>query len=94
MELGAKPAIRVMHTFPLLEHAISYSKTKLSDMINSSVILPGAAVTKKGEKPMSYMKSLMDKSSPTNDSLSFKQFAGGNHLWIESTGIDADRLMR
>lgn len=91
---GIRPAIRVMHTFPLLEHAASYSKTKLQDMINSSVPSPNIDVnSKKNNSQLSYMQALLDKSTPTNNSLHFKQFVGGNHLWIESTGIDADRLM-
>lgn len=90
---GVRPAIRVMHTFPLLEHAASYSKTKLQDMINSSVPALSSDLNKKNNTQQSYMQALLDKSTPTNNSLHFKQFVGGNHLWIESTGIDADRLM-
>ena len=90
---GVRPAIRVMHTFPLLEHAASYSKTKLQDMINSSVPALNNEINKKTNNQQSYMQALLDKSTPTNNSLHFKQFVGGNHLWIESTGIDADRLM-
>lgn len=90
---GVRPAIRVMHTFPLLEHAASYSKTKLQDMINSSIPALNSELNKKNNTQQSYMQALLDKSTPTNNSLHFKQFVGGNHLWIESTGIDADRLM-
>lgn len=86
-----KPPIRVMHTFPQLELAAAYSKTKLNAMISSSVA-SGAPVGK-GGKTKSYMQNLLDTSSATNDSLHFKQFQGGNHLWIESTGLDADRIM-
>jgi len=39
------------------------------------------------------MQALLDQSTATNDSLHFKQFIGGNHLWVESTGLDADRIM-
>ena len=39
------------------------------------------------------MQLLLDQSTATNDSLHFKQFSGGNHLWVESTGVDADRIM-
>jgi len=89
---GNRPPIRIIHTFPQLELAAAYSKTKLSQMINSSVQLEDQP-DKKGIKSKSYMQSLLDTSSSTNDSLHFKQFINGNHLWIESTGIDADRLI-
>jgi len=90
--VGDKPPIRIIHAFPLLELAAAYSKTKLNQMISSSLIIEPAD-KKSGGKIKSYMQSLLDPTSPTNDSLHFKQFIGGNHLWIESTGIDADRLM-
>jgi len=61
-------------------------------MISSSI--PAEEVSKnKLSKPKSYMQSLLDTSNNTNDSLHFKQFQGGNHLWVESTGLDSDRIM-
>jgi hypothetical protein len=89
---GSSPPIRIMHTFPLLELAAAYSKTKLNQMIVASKPAPGQDVLK-GTKPKSYMQSLLDKTTATNDSLHFKQFINGNHLWIESTGADSDRIM-
>ena len=83
------PPIRVIHAFPQLEAAAAYSKTKLNPMINSSLTLNS---DKKNVKVKSYMQNLLDTTSATNDSLHFKQFMGGNHLWIESTGLDANRL--
>jgi intein/homing endonuclease len=93
--VGNKPPIRIIHAFPLLELAAAYSKTKLNQMIASSAIMPSDEKQdkKNAGKIKSYMQSLLDPTSPTNDSLHFKQFIGGNHIWIESTGIDADRLM-
>ena len=91
--VGDRPPIRVIHAFPLLELAAAYSKTKLNQMISSSIILGQDAKDKKQSRPKSYMQSLLDLTSPTNDSIHFKQFVGGNHLWVESTGIDADRIM-
>ena len=87
------PPIRVMHTFPQLELAAAYSKTKLNQMINQSKIPDDSKETKGGGRPKSHMQLLLDQSAATNDSLHFKQFKGGNHLWVESTGIDADRIM-
>lgn len=89
---SGKPPIRVIHAWPQLELAAAYSKTKLSEMINKSV--PAAVQeVRKDKKPKTHMGSLLDQSSPTNDSLTFKQFVNGNHLWIESIGLDGDRVM-
>lgn len=84
-----KPPIRIMHAFPQLELAAAYSKTKLNPMIASSVIDEGEGLK---QKPKSYMQKMLDQSSSTPDSLSFKQFINGNHIWIDSTGLDADRI--
>ena len=89
---GDKPPIRVIHAFPHLELAAAYSKTKLNQMIVSAYPAPGSDEKKSG-KPKSCMQILLDQSTATNDSLHFKQFIGGNHLWVESTGLDADRIM-
>lgn len=89
---GDRPPIRVIHTFPILELAAGYSKSKLNSMINSSIPAANTTPTKNG-KIKSHMQNLLDQTSATNDSLSFKQFVGGNHIWIESTGLDADRIM-
>jgi hypothetical protein len=91
--VGSKPPIRVIHAFPLLELAAAYSKTKLNQMISTSARLEDDDKKNSAGKIKSYMQGLLDPTSPTNDSLHFKQFVGGNHIWIESTGIDADRLM-
>jgi hypothetical protein len=89
---GSNPPIRVIHTFPQLELAAAYSKTKLSQMIVTSNVPEGAEV-KSGGKAKTYMQMLLDQSSSASESLHFKQFVGGNHLWVESTGVDADRIM-
>jgi hypothetical protein len=89
---GANAPIRVIHTFPQLELAAAYSKTKLNQMIVTSVVPDGVEV-KASVKAKSYMQMLLDQSSSASESLHFKQFAGGNHLWVESTGVDADRIM-
>lgn len=93
--VGDKPPIRVIHAFPQLELAAAYSKTKLNQMISSSILINDSnnSSENKKTKPKSYMQNLLDQSSATNDSLHFKQFIGGNHVWIESTGLDADRIM-
>lgn len=84
---GRSP-VRIMHCFPQLELAYAYSKTKLNTMISSSV----DAKAKKGTKNISFVESKLDTSTATNDSLQFKQFEGGNHIFIESTGLTGDRL--
>ena len=88
---GENPPIRIIHAFPQLEHAAAYSKTKLNQIIASSVQVENA--DKKNLKTKSFMQSLLDNSAAANDSLTFKQFTGGNHLWIESLGLNADRIM-
>ena len=88
---GNNPPIRIIHAFPQLELAAAYSKTKLNQMITSSI--SSEQQDKKSGKSKSYMQSLLDTTSSTNDSLHFKQFVNGNHLWIESVGLDGDRVM-
>ena len=93
---GDKPPVRIIHTFPQLEMAAAYSKTKLNQMIATSISPEEAGLgttAKSSAKAKSYMQVLLDQSAATNDSLHFKQFAGGNHLWVESIGLDADRIM-
>lgn len=90
---GPNPPIRVIHTFPQLELAAAYSKTKLNQMILSAVPSDGQEKKNSGGKVKSCMQALLDQTASTNDSLHFKQFAGGNHLWVESVGIDGDRIM-
>jgi len=82
-----KPPIRIIHAFPNLEQAGRYTKGKMDPMISDSIKVGS---DKKG-KPLSYMESLLDNNQ-IGDSLKFKRFINGNHIWIESTGIDADRI--
>lgn len=82
-----KPPIRIIHAFPSLEQAARYTKSKLDPMIGDSKTI---GTSKKG-KPLSYMESLLD-SNQVGDSLKFKRFSDGNYMWIESTGVDADRI--
>jgi len=89
---GEKPPIRIIHAFPQLELAAAYSKTKLNQIINTSIPVPNEDL-KKISKPKSHMQALLDNTTATSDSLTFKQFQGGNHLWIESVGLDGDRIM-
>jgi hypothetical protein len=86
-----KPPIRIIHAFPQLDLAFSYSKVKLNNMISASVSANDELLPK-GQKSKSHMQALLDTDSPTNDSLQFKQFKGGNHIFIESTGIDGARF--
>lgn len=91
---GHNPPIRIIHCFPQLELANAYSKVKLNAMINNSVTSQNEEkVVKGGQKPKSFMQNLLDRSSDSNDSLNFKQFQGGNHMFIESIGLDGNRTM-
>lgn len=87
------PPIRIMHCFPQLELAYAYTKTKLNTMITTSVnpdkINPSV---KKAGRHKSYLELKLDTATAANDSLQFKQFENGNHIWIESTGLDGNRL--
>lgn len=84
-----KPPIRLAHCFPQLELAFRYTKTKLNVMVSSAV--PGHDPEKPNKK-VSVIEALLDTSVPSNDSLQYKQFKGGNHLFIESLGVTGDRL--
>lgn len=88
---GINPPIRIMHTFPLAEQAAGFSKTKFTQMMSTSKLLEEGSVRSK-TKPKTIMQSLLDTSSPTNDSLTFKQFVGGNHIFIDSIGATGDRI--
>jgi len=87
--VNGNPPMRVIHAFPKLDLAFAYTKTKLNPMISGSVVIDSS---KNLKKPRSYMQNLLDKDSQSNDSMQFKQFVNGNHLWIESTGVNGDRL--
>lgn len=85
------PPIRIIHAFPTLSFAYDYSKVKLSSMISSSVMTDVSDMPK-GTKSKPYMQSLLDNTSESNNSQQFKQFNGGNHIWIESCGENGKRL--
>jgi len=85
-----RPPMRIGHLFPTLAMAAIYTKTKLNTMISQSKPMPG--VLKSNGMLKTFMESKIDSSNPSNDSLFFKLFQGGNQLFIESTGIDGGRL--
>lgn len=85
--IDGKPPIRIIHAFPSLEQAGRYTKGKMDPMIKDSIKI---GMDNKN-RPLSFMESLLDKNQ-VGDSLKFKRFINGNHIWIESTGIDADRI--
>lgn len=85
---AGRAPIRVMHCFPQLELAFAYSKTKLNAMISSSI----EGLSNKRGKKQSFIESKLDTSNAANNSLQFKQFEDGNHMFIESAGLTADRL--
>lgn len=84
-----RPPMRVMHVFPALTHAEEYAKSKLNPTITGSRVPKEEARSK---NPKSILQLALDTTSNTNDSLRYKRFKGGNILWVESTGLDADRL--
>lgn len=86
---GRSP-MRMMHLFPTLSLAAAYTKDKLDPMIGQAAPVPGTL--KKNGLPKSFMENIFDSSSPANDSMHFKKFMYGNQIWIESTGLDGDRV--
>ncbi len=90
---NGRPPIRIMHCFPQLELAYAYTKTKLNTMISTAVTIEnGLSVRKNPSKHKNFLESKFDTSSASNNCLEFKQFEGGNHIWIESIGIDGNRV--
>jgi hypothetical protein len=85
---GGKPPMRVIHLFPTLVHVHLYAKTKFNPMMKGAK----PSGIKKGNRSVSIVEAKLDKTSPTNDSLQYKQFEGENFVRIESTGLDGDRL--
>ena len=85
-----RSAMRMMHLFPTLSLAAAYTKDKLDPMISHALPVPG--MMKNNGSLKSYMEARLDLSSPTNNNMHFKQFMFGNKVWIESTGLDGDRV--
>lgn len=89
--VNGKSPIRLMHCWPSQEQRDKYSKTKLNTMMSASVSGSNNEGRKKiGQK--SYVEEQLDVSSPANNNLSFKQFKGGNQIFIEYAGYDGSRL--
>jgi hypothetical protein len=86
---AGRPPMRIMHCFPQLELAYAYTKTKLNSMIKTAI---AADIKVKNGKIKTVIEAKLDKNEAANDSLHFKQFDGGNHIWVESTGLTADRI--
>lgn len=83
--------MRIMHCFPQLDIAYAYTKDKLDPMISAAIADPNGAKGKNG-KPKSYLEAQLDTSAPSNNSLQFKKFLNGNQIWVESTGLNGDRI--
>jgi len=80
---------RILHAFPTLEMAGIYTKTKLQPIISGS---KSSDVKDKKGKPKSILEIALDTSQDTNNSLHFKQFHGGNQIFIDSPGKEGDRI--
>lgn len=85
-----RPPMRMIHLFPTLSLAAAYTKDKLDPIIGSAKPVPGTM--KNNGLPKSYMEARLDTTSPTNNNMHFKKFMQGNQIWIESTGLDGDRI--
>lgn len=87
--INGRPSIRIIHIFPTLIHVYTYAKTKLSAMISGAV---PSEKSKGNKRKISCVEEMLDKATPANDSLQFKQFVNGNFLRVESSGLDGSRL--
>lgn len=85
-----RPPMRLMHIFPTLSLAAAYTKDKLDPILGNAEPVPGTI--KSNGLPKSYMEARLDATSPTNNNMHFKKFLNGNQIWIESTGLDGDRV--
>ncbi len=85
-----RPPMRLIHLFPTLSLAAAYTKDKLDPILGEARAVPGTMKT--NGLPKSYMENVMDLGSPSNNNMHFKKFLHGNQLWIESTGLDGDRI--
>lgn len=85
--------VRVMHAFPQLEIMHSFSKDKLEKMISSSKAVPDYNDPRHPGKIKAYVKSQLDASRDSADTLQFKQFKRGNTLWCESIGNEGTRVL-
>lgn len=83
--VNGRPPMRIMHCYPEGSFAIAYSKTKLNPTITQSKLIRD----KNGK-----MKPVMEMalSDAVNDSILYKEFKNGNHIWIDSIGVDGDRV--
>lgn len=86
--VGGRPPMRIIHAFPLLELSTKYTKTKLNNIIKTAVRDQSSS----SKKRVSIIESKIDKAAASNDSLIYKQFEYGNHIMIESVGLDGDRI--
>lgn len=85
-----RPPMRLIHLFPTLSLAAAYTKDKLDPIVGQAKPVPGTM--KSNGLPKSYMESKLDSANPSNNSMHFKKFLQGNQIWIESTGLDGDRI--
>lgn len=87
---NGRPPMRLIHLFPTLTLAAAYTKDKLDSIISQSKPIPGTM--KSNGLPKSFMETKFDISNPANNNMSFKRFMYGNQVWIDSTGMDGDRI--
>lgn len=87
--VNGRPPMSIGHVFPYLELAAAFSKAKLSPIITGA---KRSDFSKQNGKIKSVIEAKLDRSAASNDSLHFKQFENGNQLWIESIGINGNRV--
>jgi len=83
------PPVRIFHLFPSLPLAAGFSKQKLDATIKFAV---DSGLKDKRGRTLSIIESKLDKSTPANDTQHFKRFLNGSEIWLDSTGLDGDRI--
>lgn len=83
------PPFRIIHAFPQLDLAYTFTKTKLNPLISQA---EPASEYIPGKKQKTKIEAKLDNSASASDSLQWKQFLGGNFINIDSLGLQADRI--
>lgn len=87
---NGRPPMRIMHLFPTLSLAAAYTKDKLDPIITASRPMPGEM--KSNGLLKSFLETKLDSSNSSYNNTHFKKFVNNNQVWIESTGLDGDRV--
>jgi hypothetical protein len=85
-----RSSMAIMHLFPTLSLAAAYTKDKLDSLISTSKPMPG--IMKNNGMLKSFMETKLESSDQSGNNQHYKRFVNNNKIWIESTGLDGDRV--